>query len=215
MNKIVEFFTMDYAELSHHQAHDLYRLRHETFKSRLNWRVNSHNGLEYDEYDTENTVYLFGMTAGEIICSARFINTQHRNMTREIFSDFFGGITLPDDGSYIEVTRLFIDKNKRNALGLSAYPLSKMIFISMINYCIANDFKGMYAVVSQTMYLIFQRSGWKIILLQEGVSEKKEKIYFIYMPADRASVNDMVSKGKKDPVLTSASLDHWPLAFLC
>lgn len=215
MRKVVEFFTMDFTELSHHQVNELYRLRHDTFKSRLDWRVNSHNGMEYDEYDAQNTVYLFGMSAGEIICSARFINTQYRNMSREIFADFFGGITLPEDGNYIEVTRLFIDKNKRHLLGLNDCPLSKMMFISMINYCVANSYKGMYAVVSRPMFLIFQRSGWKIVKLKEGISEKKERIYFIYMPADKGCISDMVSKGDHQNILASTALNQWPLAFPC
>lgn len=212
MSKAVEFFSMGFDQLSHPQVDELYRLRHNTFKTRLNWQVNSINGLEYDAYDTKKATYLFGMAGGEIICSARFINTQHNTMLSDIFADYFQGLTFPTDGNYVEVTRLFIDKEKRADLGLSDYPVSKMIFISMIKYCQANNYKGMYAVVSQAMFFIFKRSGWKIEMLKAGISEKNENIYFIYMPASEDEINNIISKEINKERL-DFSRQGWPLVF--
>ena len=212
MNKVVEFFSMNFDQLPHPQVNELYRLRHNIFKIRLDWQVNSINGLEYDAYDTKNATYLFGMAQGEIICSARFINTQHNTMLSDIFSGYFQGLTFPVDGNYVEVTRLFIDKEKRAASGLSDYPVSKMIFIAMIKYCQANNYKGMYAIVSHAMFAIFKRSGWKIDMLKAGVSEKNENIYFIYMPADDVSTNNMIAKEKNKKSLIF-SPNGWPLIF--
>ncbi|WP_312239936.1 acyl-homoserine-lactone synthase [Pantoea sp.] len=212
MSRVVEFFSMNFEQLSHPQVDELYRLRHETFKTRLDWQVNSINGLEYDAYDTKNASYLFGMAEGEVVCSARFINTQHKTMLSDIFSDYFQGLNFPVDGNYVEVTRLFIDKKKRTALELCDCPISKMIFIAMIKYCHANNCKGMYAIVSQAMFAIFKRSGWNIDMLKTGVSEKNEKIYFIYMPADEEDIKRMIDKEKNQDAL-SFSPDGWPLAF--
>ena len=59
MNKVVEFFSMNFDQLPHPQVNELYRLRHNTFKIRLDWQVNSINGLEYDAYDTMSKSPLF------------------------------------------------------------------------------------------------------------------------------------------------------------
>ena len=49
-------------------------------------------------------------------------------------------------------------------------------------------------------------------MLKAGISEKNENIYFIYMPADNVSINNMVGKQKNREALIF-SPDGWPLTF--
>jgi N-acyl-L-homoserine lactone synthetase len=36
---------------------NMYRLRHRVFCTKLNWDVNSHDGMEKDQYDEKNAYY--------------------------------------------------------------------------------------------------------------------------------------------------------------
>lgn len=195
MNPPITFFTSSFDALPPGLAEDLYRLRHDTFSTRLNWKVDATNGLEFDCFDQAQTVYMLGIARERLVCAARFLDLQAgTSMIADVFSDYFGGVSLPANARCYDVSRLFIDKVRRDDCGLRGLPVTKMLFISMINYCLRTGYDGMYAVVSRGMYVIFIRSGWKIQVIREGRSEKGEKIYLIYMPASELTRQDIVLK---------------------
>lgn len=194
MSGKIVFSTVRHDELTVEEAEDLYRLRYQTFNTRLSWKVQCNNGLEYDKFDSEHTIYLLGKSNGKLVCSARFIDIKYNNMIIDIFSDYFPDLTLPQGVKCYDVSRLFIDKCRRSDKGLRDKPLCKLLFIAMIEFCMNTGYEGMYAVVSKGMYHIFRRSGWNIKILKVGISEKEETIYFIYMPATKSCIEDILNK---------------------
>ena len=42
----------------------------------------------------------------------------------------------------------------------------------------------------------FRHANWKVEVIQRGVSEKGEVIYYIYMPASTSIIEDIISKDK-------------------
>ena len=50
--------------------------------------------------------------------------------------------------------------------------------------------------VSRGMYAIFRHANWKVEVIQRGVSEKGEVIYYIFMPASISIIEDIISKDK-------------------
>lgn len=54
----------------------------------------------------------------------------------------------------------------------------------------------MYAVASRGMYAIFRHANWKIEVIQKGLSEKGEVIYYIFMPASMSIVEDIITRTK-------------------
>ncbi|WP_058910630.1 acyl-homoserine-lactone synthase [Entomohabitans teleogrylli] len=194
MDTPIEFFTTTYLDLPDEMAEDLYRLRNQTFNTRLEWQVESQSGMEFDRFDSENATYLLGVCQGRLLCGVRFIDMKHENMIDEIFIKYFHNLTYPVQGKIFEATRLFIDKDRRNDACLQGQPITKMLFISMINFCLKEDSPGMYAVISKGMAQIFKRAGWNIQILNQGVSEKQEKIYFVFMPASETCITEILNK---------------------
>ncbi|MHB7033953.1 acyl-homoserine-lactone synthase, partial [Enterobacter roggenkampii] len=94
------------------------------------------------------------------------------------------------------VSRLFLDKEIRDSASLHGVPASKALFLAMNIYCMKNKYHGMYAVASRGMYAIFRHANWKVEVIQRGVSEKGEVIYYIYMPASTSIIEDIISKDK-------------------
>ncbi|WP_455428409.1 acyl-homoserine-lactone synthase [Dryocola sp. LX212] len=189
MSCSMEFFETNYNLLHSGMATDLFSLREKTFNSRLAWQVECKNGMEKDHFDNENTIYLLGMSQGHLVCGARFIDICHENMITTVFSDFFDGISLPDDAPCYDVSRLFIDKKRRETANLTDKPVSRAMFVAMIKLCQKNNREGMYAIVSRGMYRIFMLSGWNVKMLKKGWSEKNEAVYFIYMPATQEAIH--------------------------
>lgn len=194
MSYIVEFFLQDYNTLPPVLAAELYRLRRRTFQERLDWKVECVDGMEKDQFDNGNTTYLLGTHDGRLLCGARFIDSAQPTMISEIFHDYFDDIILPTDIPCCEVSRLFLDKERRNSESIRGLPISKMLFLAMIVYCMKKKYRGMYAVASRGMYTIFRHANWKIEVIQKGLSEKGESIYYIFMPANTGIVEDIINK---------------------
>ncbi|MDM4096855.1 acyl-homoserine-lactone synthase [Klebsiella oxytoca] len=196
MSTTIEFFFQNYDNLPPKLATELYRLRRRTFQERLDWKVECTGEIEKDQFDNKNTTYLLGMHDGQLICGARFIDSKQPTMISEIFNAYFNGISLPTDIPCCEISRLFLDKKIRNAENLHNFPISKALFLAMIIYCMKKKYKGMYAVASRGMYAIFRHANWKVEVIQKGLSEKGEAIYYIFMPASVNIIEDIISKDK-------------------
>lgn len=210
--KMIEFFDVDYNLLPDNRSNELFSLRKTTFKDRLNWIVNCERNMEFDAYDNKNTTYLFGVYQGLIVCSLRFIETKHPTMIIDTFKPYFPQLSLPD-GNFTEASRLFIDKSRIQELQLRQYPISSILFLSMINYARDRGYEGIYAIVSHPMMIIFQRSGWQISIVETGLSEKKQNIYLIYMPVDSHNQQIMIDRINQKSPSRNATLNCWPLSF--
>lgn len=212
-NKMIDIFDVNYSLLSDSRSSELFSLRKKTFKDRLDWIVNCKNGMEYDEYDSSHTTYLFGVHDDLVFCSLRFIEIKYPNMITGVFRTYFNKIELPN-GNYIEASRLFIDKDRIKQLKLQNHPVSTVLFLSMINYSRYKGFEGIYAIVSHPMLIIFKKSGWMISVVEQGLSEKNQRIYLIYMPVDDQNQQILMNRISKDFPVEKNTLDSWPLSLL-
>jgi len=210
--KMLKIFDVNYNLLSDNRSEELFTLRKKTFKDRLDWIVNCENNMEFDEYDNSHTTYLFGVYQNLVICSIRFIETKYHNMITGTFKSYFNNIELPQ-GSYVDASRLFIDKERARTLGISQQPISTILFLSMINYSRHAGHEGIFAIVSHPMFIIFKRSGWLISVVEQGLSEKNEKIYLIFMPVDDHNQRILIERIKKENSLSDNQLASWPLSF--
>ncbi|ATA19856.1 acyl homoserine lactone synthase [Gibbsiella quercinecans] len=209
---MIEIFNVNYDLLSENRSAELFSLRKKTFKDRLDWIVNCKNNMEFDEYDNSHTTYLFGVCDNLIICSMRFIETRYNNMITGTFKHYFNKINIPE-GNYLEASRLFIDKQRVRSFQLHQHPISSILFLSMINYARDKNYEGIYAIISHPMLIIFQRSGWKISIVEQGMSEKNQKIYLIYMPVDNKNQQTLINRIQKHELLSNKNgLDAWPLS---
>lgn len=88
---------------------NLYRFRTEMFYERLKWDVNISNGLEKDQYDEVDPVYLFSHNhLNEIQSCARLLPTTGRYMLREVFSEMLQGEAAPQDATVWELSRFAV-----------------------------------------------------------------------------------------------------------
>lgn len=209
---MLDLLDIKYRHLSEIKSTELFSLRKRVFKDRLNWMVKSQNEMEFDEYDNEQTTYVFGVHQDTCVCSLRFIETKYPNMITGTFRSWFKDYTLPE-GNYVEASRLFIDKERLDTLKLRQKPVSALLFLSMINYARHYKYEGIYAIVSHPMYLIFKRSGWEVSVESQSYSEKEEKIFLIFMPVDDKNQQILIDLVKSKAPQLQMALDTWPLSF--
>jgi len=85
--------------LQHH------RLRHEIFVDRLGWEVGSHDGLEFDEFDTPAAEYVLCLDEQQdVIGVSRLVCTEQPYMIEKFWSDWIDG-ELPKSQVIWEATR--------------------------------------------------------------------------------------------------------------
>lgn len=210
---MLEIFDVNYNLLTEKKSKELFTLRKETFKDRLNWAVNCINGMEFDEYDNDKANYLFGVRSNTIICSVRFIEMQFPNMITGTFAPFFKHLNLPK-GNYIESSRFFVAKNRISQGNYNKDPVCSILFLAMLNYAKKYQYDGILTIVSRAMLKILERSGWDISIIEQGISEKYEKVYLMLLPTDSGSQNQLILKIRNHyDSLINNKLKQWPLIY--
>ncbi|QGY28820.1 acyl-homoserine-lactone synthase [Pantoea cypripedii] len=177
---MITFESCNYSKMLKKDLNEFYFIRKKIFKDRLDWLVKCKDGMEFDEYDNENTNYLIGKKEGKIICGCRFIDMHFDNMFTGVFYKYFDKLTLPE-GNYVEVTRLFID-NEPDLEYEFARDLKLRFFLNIHAFAKESGYDGIYAVVSEQLLCSLIKAGWNIEVQKIGISEKKEQIYLIIMP---------------------------------
>ncbi len=207
---MLEIFDVNHALLSETKSEELFTLRKETFKDRLNWAVQCTDGMEFDQYDNNNTTYLFGIKDNTVICSLRFIETKYPNMITGTFFPYFKEINIPE-GNYLESSRFFVDKSRAKDILANEYPISSMLFLSMINYSRDKGYDGIYTIVSHPMLTILKRSGWGIRVVEQGLSEKQERVYLVFLPVDDENQEALARRINRSGTFMGNELKQWPL----
>lgn len=63
-----------------------FHARHDIYVNEKGWMPPAEDGLEFDQYDTDDATYLIGVEDGRVITGSRFIPTTRPHMLLDIFS---------------------------------------------------------------------------------------------------------------------------------
>jgi acyl-homoserine lactone synthase len=93
----------------------MFRQRHDVFIKEKGWKLNSHNGLEFDQYDTAETIYLMEFDPqGEIVASMRMNRTDGPYMLADIFGEVCES-PIPRGPDVLELTRGALSSSLRKS----------------------------------------------------------------------------------------------------
>jgi acyl homoserine lactone synthase len=107
---------------------EMYRLRYAMFKERLNWEVETEEGLEFDEYDRLNPLYVIAKNGSELCGCWRILPTTGPNMLRDTFPELLAGRAAPCGEDIWELSRFAVRAQGANAFGFSSLPLQMMLY---------------------------------------------------------------------------------------
>lgn len=93
-------------ELGPAVVRSMHRFRHDTFVGRLRWSLPLLDGVEQDQFDTEDAVYFVVHDAHEdVTACARLLPTVRPYMLPELFAEWLGGRPPPRDPAVWELSR--------------------------------------------------------------------------------------------------------------
>lgn len=82
------------------------RYRHQVFVERLGWTLQSHAGMEFDQFDRRDTVYVVACDPqARIIGTARLLPTHRPYLLAEIFPELLGDAPAPRTPLVWEISR--------------------------------------------------------------------------------------------------------------
>jgi N-acyl-L-homoserine lactone synthetase len=93
----------------------MFRQRYEIFVKEKGWNIKSYNGIEFDQYDTGETLYLIDLDRyGNVAASTRMIRTDQPIMLADVFADMCER-PIPRGADCWELTRGAMSKNLRGS----------------------------------------------------------------------------------------------------
>jgi len=136
-----------------------FRLRHDIYVKQRKWMaLDRPDGLEKDQFDTDDAVYLFCIDGGQLIGAMRALPTQMPTLMRDIFPylNIRGPIRRQD---VFELSRVFVIPERR---GEHAGPRVEMLLLTAImEYGISIGLTGFSIVLESWWLPRFERIGWK------------------------------------------------------
>lgn len=92
--------------LAHGVMRSLAQYRHTVFVEKLGWNLLSRNGLELDQFDRDDTIYVVvkGLE-NKVMGIARLLPTERPYLLSEVFPQLMGGDMVPCDPEVWELSR--------------------------------------------------------------------------------------------------------------
>lgn len=142
------------AELEQH-----FRIRHQIYVGERKWLALARpDGLEIDQFDTDEAVYLLAIEHAGVVGGTRLVPTLAPHLMADVFP-FLADIRGLQRGSdIVEWTRIFVVPERR---GRDSKVLHSVL-AGMFEYCLANDISAI-TVVMETWWLPrFLELGWEV-----------------------------------------------------
>jgi acyl homoserine lactone synthase len=187
MNELC-FALRNYGSLTSDELMQLYKLRCNVFKTRLNWEVNVTAGMEFDSYDNENTDYLIITKNNVMLAGVRLINTTLDHMNKGAFKAFFTAET-PVSPQLYESSRFFIEKDISRSTDAYHVPLTALLLLFMHEYCHLRQATGIVTVVSKAMARVVKTNGWAYNVVEIGEANPGESAYLLHLPISESNKN--------------------------
>jgi acyl-homoserine lactone synthase len=137
----------------------LFIARHAVFVERRGWRaLSAADGLERDQYDDPDTVYLIGICRGRVIAGLRLSPTVSRHPLRHAFSFLLAPDALPPAAADVwDLSRFFVVK------GVVASGQNRdLLLAALFSHCRQSGIRSLLSVVDARLVPHLVRIGLAI-----------------------------------------------------
>lgn len=146
----------------------MYRLRHKVFKERLGWQVRSLDGMERDEFDRVNPVYVLAKDdEGEVVGCWRLLPTTGPYMLKNTFSQLLQGRPAPQQTDVWELSRFAIDSSRMESSGFGLSEIPMRMVQMAVRFAQENRIQRYVSVASVAVDRMFRKAGIHMTRLGE------------------------------------------------
>lgn len=143
---------------------DMYRLRRQVFKDRLDWSVAVSGDMEVDLFDALNPTYLMVLSEDSVVVgSVRLLPTVGPTMLADAFSLLLGDCPVPRSEKILESSRFCVDTKRASELaGNGINRATLVLFAAMIECLRAKNADSIVTVTDVRMERILRRADWPL-----------------------------------------------------
>jgi acyl homoserine lactone synthase len=144
-------------------ADQMFRMRARVFKERLRWDVAVKDGIERDQYDDMDPLYVMSIDdrSGLLRGAVRILPTTGRHMMADIFNDFFDEPVLVQSPQIWECTRFAIHPDLEATLTPTGLDVATSeLLLGVCDAALASGVTQILGVSEVPMLRIYRRSGW-------------------------------------------------------
>jgi acyl-homoserine lactone synthase len=156
----VHVITKSNAYLYPLELEQFFRIRHQIYAVDLQWVPQSPDGLERDQFDIDEAVYLLGIVDGTVVTGSRFTPTHLPHMLSEVFPHLCtrnGGIIRSP--AVAEWTRGFVIPRFREGLGVR---LKAQFCHAVMQYFIEEGVTTIGGIQEVYWLALWRRFGWEV-----------------------------------------------------
>ncbi|MBB4368293.1 acyl homoserine lactone synthase [Bradyrhizobium sp. cir1] len=206
---MIQAITRDFYGAFANELLDMHRLRYRVFKERLQWDVQFNSGVEVDEYDALDPVYLIQRANGDRVQGCvRLLPSNGPTMIRDTFPTLLGGQPLPTNNSLWESSRFAVhvgDEPRSMMRGLTSATYE--LFAGMIEFGLSRRLVEIVTVTDTRMERILRRAGWPLRRAGEPIRLGRSDAIAGYLEVSRDALARVCDAGKvRSPVLWEPAL---------
>ena len=146
---------------------DMYRLRTKVFHERLGWNVKIKNGLEIDEYDDCNPIYVAKLAddGRKVLGCLRFLPTTGPTMLKGPLGNLFPEPVDLEGPNMWECTRFAVADECEDYGRQSVRKVTAELIMAGCVLGLRTGMTDIIGVFDQTMKPIYRRLGWEPLVL--------------------------------------------------
>jgi len=143
------------------ELEDMHRLRGRVFKDRLGWDVSVIDGLERDQFDDMEPIYLLAIDEQRTVVGAwRFLFTTGPYMLRDVFPPLLDGRPAPHDIGIWEGSRFAVERSSvRGGSLASVSQVAGELLCAVVETCMAAGVRELITVYDSRMARLLRRMG--------------------------------------------------------
>jgi acyl homoserine lactone synthase len=141
----------------------MFRLRYDTFHTRLGWDVRVENGMERDHFDSESSVYIIGKASDHSVDACwRLLPTTGPYMLRDIFPELLHGHVAPQALDCWELSR-FAVATDRVPSGTEGFgKITVALMAESARFALQKGIKRIVTVTTTSIERLMKRQGLHI-----------------------------------------------------
>lgn len=141
----------------------MHEFRHEVFVRRLGWALPLMGGIERDEYDSEDAVYVLARNGdGSITGCARLLPTEVRCMITDLFPELFGNEAPPCDPRVWELSRFAMTSRQSAMRSVSLSHETSTMLCTIVKYVESQGVRRLIMVTQIAIERLLRRAGFKV-----------------------------------------------------
>lgn len=186
---------------------DYFRVRHEIFVGERGWhQVARPDGLEKDQFDTKDAIYILGIENHRIYGGAQLVPTVKPHLLSEVFPHLAAVRGVPREPGIFEWTRIFVTKERRE--GRNAGRTAGTVICGLLEFCLGEGIYALSGVIDAWWLPRFHDMGWTIRPLGLPELVGKDWVVAVMMPIDEQTLQKTRTfHAIKEPVLVRRGLE--------